>query len=124
MVDLWYNAPPPPPLACFNPDAAVITIGSAGKSFWGAAHRLDPRQHANNRLAYSGPRLSGLGYAAAGAAGLQLAAGKRRHAAAAATEMLKASRDMCEELMKEYFPRWRFTPPEGGLFLGWNSLTC
>lgn len=35
MVDLWYNAPPPPPLACFNPDAAVITIGSAGKSFWG-----------------------------------------------------------------------------------------
>ncbi len=85
MVDLWYNAPPPPPLACFNPDAAVITIGSAGKSFWGAAHRLDPRQHANNRLAYSGPRLSGLGYAAAGAAGLQLAAGKRRHAAAAAT---------------------------------------
>jgi hypothetical protein len=30
-------------------------------------------------------------------------------------EMLKARRDMCEELMKEYFPRWRFTPPEGGL---------
>ncbi|CDL23684.1 Transcriptional regulator, GntR family domain / Aspartate aminotransferase [Klebsiella pneumoniae IS53] len=35
MADLWYNAPPPPPLASFNPDAAVLTIGSAGKSFWG-----------------------------------------------------------------------------------------
>ena len=35
MVDLWYDAPPPPPLASYNPDAPVITIGSAGKSFWG-----------------------------------------------------------------------------------------
>ncbi len=36
MADLWYNAPPPPPLASFNPDAAVCSpIGSAGKSFWG-----------------------------------------------------------------------------------------
>jgi DNA-binding transcriptional MocR family regulator len=33
-------------------------------------------------------------------------------------EMLKARRDMCEALMAEYFPRWRFTPPEGGLSLG------
>lgn len=29
--------------------------------------------------------------------------------------MLKARRDMCETLMAEYFPRWRFSPPEGGL---------
>ena len=35
MVDLWFDAPPPPPLAAFNPEAAVITLGSAGKSFWG-----------------------------------------------------------------------------------------
>jgi DNA-binding transcriptional MocR family regulator len=26
---------PPPPLASFNPQATVITLGSAGKSFWG-----------------------------------------------------------------------------------------
>ncbi len=85
MVDLWYNAPPPPPLACFNPDAAVITIGSAGKSFWGGtAYRLDPRQYANHRLPYSGSRFPGFGYAAAGATGLQLAAGQCRHAATAA----------------------------------------
>lgn len=55
MADLWYNAPPPPPLASFNPDAAVLTIGSAGKSFWGTTYRLDPRQRADHRLAYSGP---------------------------------------------------------------------
>ncbi|MDT1848426.1 PLP-dependent aminotransferase family protein, partial [Acinetobacter baumannii] len=30
-------------------------------------------------------------------------------------DMLKARRDMCETLMAEYFPRWRFSPPEGGL---------
>lgn len=35
MVDLWFDAPPPPPLAAFNPQANVITLGSAGKSFWG-----------------------------------------------------------------------------------------
>lgn len=38
--------------------------------------------------------------------------------------MLKARRDMCETLMAEYFPRWRFSPPEGGLSFGWNFLTC
>lgn len=35
MVDLWFDSPPPPPLASFNPQATVITLGSAGKSFWG-----------------------------------------------------------------------------------------
>lgn len=84
MADLWYNAPPPPPLASFNPDAAVLTIGSAGKSFWGTTYRLDPRQRADHRLAYSGPRFAGFGYAAAGATGLLLATGKCRHTAAAA----------------------------------------
>ena len=32
MVDLWFDAPPPPPLASFNPQATVITLGSAGKA--------------------------------------------------------------------------------------------
>jgi DNA-binding transcriptional MocR family regulator len=35
MVNLWYDAPPPPPLAAFNRDAPIILLGSAGKSFWG-----------------------------------------------------------------------------------------
>lgn len=34
MVNLWYDAPPPPPLAAFNRDAPIIMLGSAGKSFW------------------------------------------------------------------------------------------
>ncbi len=125
MADLWYNAPPPPPLASFNPDAAVLTIGSAGKRLLGGTtYRLDPRQRADHRLAYSGPRFAGFGYAAAGATGLQLATGKCRHTAAAAAEYAQARRDMCETLMAEYFPRWRFSPPEGGLSFGWNFLTC
>ncbi len=125
MADLWYNAPPPPPLASFNPDAAVLTIGSAGKRLLGGTtYRLDPRQRADHRLAYSGPRFAGFGYAAAGATGLQLATGKCRHTAAAAAGYAQARRDMCETLMAEYFPRWRFSPPEGGSLFGWNFLTC
>ena len=46
MADLWYNAPPPPPLASFQSRMhAMLTIGSAGKSvLGGTTYRLDPRQ--------------------------------------------------------------------------------
>lgn len=57
-----------------------------GKASGGTTYRLDPRQRADHRLAYSGPRFAGFGYAAAGATGLQLATGKCRHTAAAAAE--------------------------------------
>ena len=120
MVDLWYNAPPPPPLASFNPDAAVLTIGSAGKSFWGdcvsagsaPARTIASLIQARDSLDLGTPLLEQLA--------LLLATGKCRHTAAAAADMLKARRDMCETLMAEYFPRWRFSPPEGGLSFGWN----
>lgn len=35
MVDLWYEREPPPPLAAYDSDAQVITLGSTAKSFWG-----------------------------------------------------------------------------------------
>lgn len=35
MVDLWLDAPPPPPLAAFDGVGKTITLGSMGKSFWG-----------------------------------------------------------------------------------------
>ena len=78
MADLWYNAPPPPPLA-----GAHHWFGRE-KLLGGTTYRLDPRQRTDHRLAYSGPRFAGFGYAAAGATGLQLATGKCRHTAAAA----------------------------------------
>ncbi len=100
----------------------MLTIGSAGKSFWGlrigwirASARPSPRLFR--------PAIRWIGYAAAGATGLQLATGKCRHTAAAAADMLKARRDMCETLMAEYFPAGGFRHRKVGSF-GWNFLTC
>ncbi len=116
MADLWYNAPPPPPLASFNPDAAVLTIGSAGKSFWGGlrigwiranARTIASLIQARDSLDLGTPLLEQLACSWLLENAATLLPPRRN--------MLKARRDMCETLMAEYFPRWRFSPPEGGL---------
>lgn len=116
MADLWYNAPPPPPLASFNPDAAVLTIGSAGKSFWGglrigwiraSARTIASLIQARDSLDLGTPLLEQLACSWLLENAATLLPPRRN--------MLKARRDMCETLMAEYFPRWRFSPPEGGL---------
>ncbi|EOG3657752.1 PLP-dependent aminotransferase family protein [Klebsiella pneumoniae] len=116
MADLWYNAPPPPPLASFNPDAAVLTIGSAGKSFWGglrigwiraSARTIASLIQARDSLDLGTPLLEQLACSWLLENAATLLPSRR--------DMLKARRDMCETLMAEYFPRWRFSPPEGGL---------
>ncbi|HBR4401968.1 MocR-like transcription factor YczR [Klebsiella pneumoniae] len=116
MADLWYNAPPPPPLASFNPDAAVLTIGSAGKSFWGglrigwlraSARTIASLIQARDSLDLGTPLQEQLACSWLLENAATLLPPRR--------EMLKARRDMCETLMAEYFPRWRFSPPEGGL---------
>lgn len=116
MVDLWYDAPPPPPLAAFNPDAPVITVGSTGKSFWGGLRlgwiRASTRTIASlvqtrDTLDLGSPLLE------------QLATGwlleNARELLPARRKMLATRRDMCSTLMAEYFPAWRYTQPEGGL---------
>ena len=116
MVDLWYDAPPPPPLAAFNPDAPVITIGSAGKSFWGglrigwiraSSRTIASLVQARDSLDLGSPLLEQLAccWLLENEKGLP----PSRRA------MLATRRDMCGALMAEYFPHWRFTPPEGGL---------
>lgn len=116
MVDLWYNAPPPPPLAAFNADAPVITIGSAGKSFWGglrlgwirASRRtLASLIQARDTLDLGSPLLEQL-------ATLWLLENADT-LLPARREMLSQRRDMCASLMQSYFPAWRFQQPEGGL---------
>lgn len=116
MVDLWYDAPPPPPLATFNPDAPVITIGSAGKSFWGglrigwiraSSRTIASLVQARDSLDLGSPLLEQL--ACCWLLDNEKALLPSRRA------MLAARRDMCGALMEEYFPHWRFSPPEGGL---------
>ena len=33
--ELWFDAPPPPPIASFEPEAPILTLGSLSKVFWG-----------------------------------------------------------------------------------------
>lgn len=116
MVDLWYNAPPPPPLAAFNADAPVITLGSTGKSFWGglrlgwiraSSRTLASLVQARDTLDLGSPLLE------------QLATGwlleNADHFLPQRRQMLAARRDMCSALMHEYFPQWHYVQPEGGL---------
>ena len=116
MVDLWYDAPPPPPLAAFNPDAPVITIGSAGKSFWGglrigwiraSSRTIASLVQARDSLDLGSPLLEQL-------ACCWLLENEKR-LLPSRRAMLATRRDMCGALMAEYFPHWRFTPPERGL---------
>lgn len=116
MVDLWYDAPPPPPLASYNPDAPVITIGSAGKSFWGglrigwiraSSRTIASLVQARDSLDLGSPLLEQLACCWLLENEKTLLPSRRA--------MLATRRDMCGALMTEYFPHWRFTPPEGGL---------
>ena len=115
MVDLWYDAPPPP-LAAFNPDAPVITIGSAGKSFWGglrigwiraSSRTIASLVQARDSLDLGSPLLEQLACCWLLENEHRLLPSRRA--------MLSTRRNMCGALMAEYFPHWRFTPPEGGL---------
>ena len=116
IVDLWYDAPPPPPLAAFNPDAPVITIGSAGKSFWGglrigwiraSSRTIASLVQARDSLDLGSPLLEQLACCWLLENENRLLPSRRA--------MLATRRDMCGALMAEYFPHWHFTPPEGGL---------
>lgn len=116
MVDLWYDAPPPPPLAAFNPDAPVITIGSAGKSFWGglrigwiraSSRTIASLVQARDSLDLGSPLLEQLACCWLLENENRLLPSRRA--------MLATRRNMCGALMAEYFPHWHFTPPEGGL---------
>ena len=64
MVDLWFDAPPPPPLASFCPNGNVITLGSAGKMFLGRpASGLGACTSAHYRGAGANPRYARSGIA-------------------------------------------------------------
>ena len=116
MVDLWYNAPPPPPLAAFNSEAPVITLGSTGKSFWGglrlgwiraSSRTLASLVQTRDTLDLGTPLLEQL-------ATLWLL-DQADSFLPARRQMLAQRRDMCASLMQQFFPDWHFTTPEGGL---------
>jgi DNA-binding transcriptional MocR family regulator len=115
MVDLWFDAPPPP-LASFNPQATVITLGSAGKSFWGglrlgwiraSSRTIATLAQTRDTLDLGSPLLEQL-------ATLWLINNSETFLPAR-RKMLAERRDRCGELLREHFPEWTFHEAEGGL---------
>jgi len=117
MVDLWYDAPPPPPLAAFDDADRVITLGSAGKSFWGGLRlgwiRASTRTIASliqirDSLDLGSPVLEQL-------AAIHLFS-EAETFLPQRRALLRERRDACAQTIKELYPEWKITVvPQGGL---------
>lgn len=116
MSDLWYEAPPPPPLAAFDNSENVIMLGSAGKSFWGglrlgwiraSAHTIAALVQIRDTMDLGSPLLE------------QLACHEllqeETHILSARRTQLRLQRDVTGKIINRLFPEWRLTPPAGGL---------
>ncbi len=123
MADLWFDEPPPPPLAAFDDADNVITLGSAGKSFWGGLRlgwiRASSRTIASliqvrNSLDLGSPLLEQLATISLFNTAENFLPQRRK--------MLLQQRDFCSAIVRELFPDWRITAaPDGGLSL-WIEL--
>ncbi|QDZ08487.1 PLP-dependent aminotransferase family protein [Sphingomonas panacisoli] len=121
MADLWFDAPPPAPLAAFG-TRGTIALGSTGKSFWGGLRvgwiRAEPavisaiaRIRASIDLGTPVlEQLAAVDLLARGDAALE----PRRRTLAARCALLRS-------LVARDFPEWRLRPPRGGVSL-WIEL--
>lgn len=121
MVNLWYDTPPPPPLAAFNRNAPIILLGSAGKSFWGglrlgwiraSARTIAALVQTRDTFDLGSPVLEQLATSWLLDNAADFLPDRRR--------LLTSQRDLCSDLMNAHFPEWQFTQPQGGLSFGLN----
>lgn len=122
MADLWLDAPPPPPLAAFDTEGKIITLGSMGKSFWGGirigwvrANREVIARLAASRAAndMGSPILEQL----ASTALLEVPEASLADRRA----VIQEQRDHLIRLVREKLPEWSFDEPPGGLSI-WAEL--
>ncbi|MDQ1682550.1 MAG: hypothetical protein QOH99_1091 [Frankiaceae bacterium] len=112
----------PPPVAAFDVDGRVITVGSLSKSFWGGMRigwiRATPRlirdlASARSSIDMGTPVVD------------QLAAihvlGRAEELVAVRRAELRRGRDTLEASLREHLPQWQWTRPTGGLSL-WVTL--
>jgi DNA-binding transcriptional MocR family regulator len=113
------TAPMPQPLACFDRSGSVITIGSAGKIFWGGLRigwiRAAPdliRRIAGDRASMDmgSPVMEQL-------AVRHLLAESLPEVLAHQRQRVREQRDALVAAVREQLPDWTFRVPDGGLFL-------
>lgn len=122
MADLWFDTPPPSPLAAFDRQGKVITVGSMGKSFWGGLRigwvRADREVIASLAASRSANDMgSPLLEQLAATALLE----KPEESLANRRMALREQRDYLAQLVQDRLPDWKFDIPAGGLSL-WAEL--
>ncbi|SNS68159.1 MocR-like transcription factor YczR [Rhodococcoides kyotonense] len=124
MVDLWLDAPPPPPVASFGRVSGtdIVTIGSASKSYWGGLRIGWIRAHPSLISRLAGSRAAhDLGTSVMD----QLAAGFLLDDAdsilATRRDQLRERRETLETALAEHLPDWRYRRSTGGMSL-WLEL--
>src|SRR5215471_2042601 len=122
LADLWFDRPPPPPVAVHPAGGLVITVGSLSKLFWGGLRLgwVRAPRHVIARLAQrkvvadiASPVLDQL-VATRLLTGADEVARRRR-------QELRARRDLLAKLLTELLPDWTWRLPEGGVCL-WARL--
>ena len=122
LADLSLGGRPPAPIAAFEPEAPVLTIGSMSKLFWGglrigwvrASEEILLRMTRLKIMADLGGSLIGQLVA------VRLLAEAERVRASRRREM-RERLDRLTKLLGRHLPEWEWTPPAGGLSI-WVRL--
>ncbi|WP_299998475.1 PLP-dependent aminotransferase family protein [uncultured Cedecea sp.] len=116
MVDLWFDQPPPPPVAAFDHADNVITLGSASKSFWGGLRvgwirasrkTINALIQVRNTFDLGTPILEQLATIALLNEANSFLPQRR--------DLLRQRRDASFAALGKLFPDWKTEQPEGGL---------
>jgi DNA-binding transcriptional MocR family regulator len=122
LADIVLDESPPPPLAAFAPQAAIITIGSLGKLVCPSLRVGWVRAPVwmIDRLARLKSSLDLASSPITQAIAVRLIR-ERDRAMSLRRLQLKPRRDLLAALLRKHLPQWNFGVPAGGLFL-WVKL--
>ena len=122
LADLWFDRPPPPPVAVHPAGGLVITVGSLSKLFWGGLRLgwVRAPRHVITRLAQrkvvadiASPVLDQLVAVQLFTQVDEIAQRRRQE--------LRARRDLLATMLGDLLPDWSWDVPEGGVCV-WARL--